>query len=697
MQKRLACRLLIATATVGLLFCAAPGAADQVFLRGSSEPLEGRVISESEGAIVFQTPTATLTISRDRIERIEEGVSLVFLEQEGDRARSAGELEDALANYRAALERDGSVTRIARKAAEVERQLQDREYGEFAPEIRAAREHQEAGRLSEAQAALFEVGPSVPEGHSARDAIRRMLGRNHFLLAQRYMDAIDYVSAERELERALEYDPANADVYFQLGELNALSSRGRADAIRNFLRGVELAGDSLSEDELVDMAYRLAELYRAGDEHANAVRFYRFVYDRKPVYRPGLQDTIVEELTALARLSVSEEDLDVAKLSYREALAVQPQNIALNAELAQLLLDTEEWEEAAAQYQRLLDLSPAYSNANFELAMAYRELNMLLDARRALEREVEVSPENYEALCLLGDFELLDSKLESAREYFERAYAARPTQARAQIALARIERQLENYPSAMRFVRRVLTEDETNLEARSEYANILRDQEEFDAADVQYTMVIDQLQAIEDPTEEQTRLLADALIAQGEVKLLTAGPATATRVFNRALEIDPDYAVAYMNIGNAYRRKYEGSKRLDDLFSAEEQMLKAREIEPENPQFALNLGRFYHTILASADEENSLQYFRRARQQYEEYKDLGGASVNLVDQWLAEIGNLPPAPEPEPEPESEPEPVEEQEAPEEASSEEEQPAEPEAEAVEPADGETDEDEVETAP
>ena len=126
-------------------------------------------------------------------------------------------------------------------------------------------------------------------------------------------------------------------------------------------------------------------------------------------------------------------------------------------------------------------------------------------------------------------------------------------------------------------------------------------------------------------------------VARGEISLLTAGPGTANKDFRRALEVLPDYGQAYYSIGLAYRRKFTASKQLQDLKTAEKNLLRSRELAPQNPQFALQLGILYSQDLAQTDTENQREYLRKAIENWEDYIKLGGANTGQVRRWIEEI------------------------------------------------------------
>ena len=202
-----------------------------------------------------------------------------------------------------------------------------------------------------------------------------------------------------------------------------------------------------------------------------------------------------------------------------------------------------------------------------------------------------------------------------------------------------MQRRLGNNAEAAKLIQQVLQLLPEDRDANLEMGRILTDQKDFDGADGFFSRVLTLLEkAKADQTPEGRRLMADALIARGEIKLLRTGPGTAQQDFRRALEIFPDYPEAYFAIGNAYQKKYMSSKQMKDLEDARGNLQKARELAPKNPEFALGLGILFHQVLATADAANKDSYLKEAVKNYKDYVKVGGTDVDTVKGWIRELG-----------------------------------------------------------
>ncbi|MBI5154757.1 hypothetical protein HZA57_05925, partial [Candidatus Poribacteria bacterium] len=177
-------------------------------------------------------------------------------------------------------------------------------------------------------------------------------------------------------------------------------------------------------------------------------------------------------------------------------------------------------------------------------------------------------------------------------------------------------------------------------EANLEMGRVLLEEKKYDDAEVFFTKVVSRLEQLreDERTSEMRQLMADAYIARGSVRMMTDGPDTAKKDYTNALAVKPEYPAAYYSMGEAYRKRYPSSKKLVDLKSAEENMRKARELDPKQPQFAIGLGILYQQDLSAADDANKDQYIKLALENYRDYLKNGGSDMETVRGWIRELG-----------------------------------------------------------
>lgn len=108
----------------------------------------------------------------------------------------------------------------------------------------------------------------------------------------------------------------------------------------------------------------------------------------------------------------------------------------------------------------------------------------------------------------------------------------------------------------------------------------------------------------------------------------------AIELYERAIEIDPDYALAYWGIGNAYEARFNlGPGRGDpgDLEKMLENYLRAYDLNPDFAETNLGLGWTYFYL---GDNDKAIQFFKRAVE-----LDSNNAIVNLdAGAFLRSIG-----------------------------------------------------------
>lgn len=296
-------------------------------------------------------------------------------------------------------------------------------------------------------------------------------------------------------------------------------------------------------------------------------------------------------------------------------------------------------EEFDVAFEALLALEPRRRNLHYHLAQNRFRVGEILQGREMLTQEVTLHPRNYDALVQLGEYALQRDDYNEAQSFFLQARSVDPDLPRAALGLGRALRMQEKLPEAREAVLAVLARLPEDREANLEMGRIYLAENELEQAKEFFSQVLNLIdKASFEEREELKQLRADALIARGEINLLTAGPGTANMDFNQALEVLPGYGQAYYSIGRAYRRKFTSSKNTNDLKEAETNLLRARELQPENPQFALELGILYGEELAQIDAEKEKEYIRKAVDNWRAYIDLGGANAAQVRSWIEQKG-----------------------------------------------------------
>lgn len=634
-------KILAATLVAGSLgWWATAVQADQVVLLNGNI-IEGEIESQDSRFVVIRTQSNQVRIPMNRVAEINLSAPG---EVELMRAREAlrqDRLEDArrlidIAHGKGLSE--DSTREVLEQVIEREAEQELARYQEL---IQQAREAASQGRRSEALDKLRALIDQYEEDSPVRLEMIDVLVQYHLTVASSLRDRVRDDEAIVQFQRVLELDPSRARAHIEVADIYRRRNSPAAwpHAIRAYQQALAVGEDTLDRRAKTRIYWEMGELYRQQVNWRDASIYLRKVYQNDPNFNYQLVDRLYNALSSFGRELRNDGNNSSALRVIEEALEIRG-DVANHLLRGEILTAMERYEDSIEAYQAALGLAPRTRNANYNIAMNQLELGEIFAARESLEREVEIHPENYRALCDLGDDALNLGDLERAEEFFTKARSVERSRARATLGLARTKRLAEELFEARNLVQEVLSYEVDNLEANLEMGRILMEEgEESEARDF-FSKVLELIEDAPESEQEGLReLKADALIARGEIGLLTAGPGTANRDFRSALEVMPDYADAYFSIGNAFRRKYTATNRLPDLLEAERNMRRARELSPENARFALELGILYGEILVKEDEENASKHIESARTQWREYIDLGGSNVAQVERWIANLGN----------------------------------------------------------
>jgi len=268
-------------------------------------------------------------------------------------------------------------------------------------------------------------------------------------------------------------------------------------------------------------------------------------------------------------------------------------------------------------------------------------LGQVLDAREQLMAVVQLDPKRYEAWCDLGELSLRGGDISAAEQNFSHGKDVNPGGSRALIGLAKVKRRQQNRKDARVLVETVLKGDPKNREANLEMGNIVKEEKDYPAAKKYFDEVIEAMKKSDEQlSPEEHRILADAYDSRGEVLILLEQPRTARNDFLEALKHYPNYGRSYFNIGQTYIK--EGATP-DNLKKAEDNMIRARELDPTTPEFAQGLGILYHQYLTQLKipEAAKREFMKKAVENYQEYVKLGGSDIDNVTKWIEECGGKP--------------------------------------------------------
>lgn len=612
----------------------------QVTLK-TGEVLKGEILEETATSVRIRTTRTTLTITRDRIQNI---VPSQPGEMEAYKAQDLllrGQLDEALAALREAEKVATDKATLDELRKSINEAITRRDLQKYRTLLADARSSANRGVESPALAEIRKILAGLPPDSPTRTELIDVLCDFHEARAKDASDKVRYSEAVTELRSMIELDPNRPDPHLGLGDLYRGSSATWNEAIHHYRKALDLGSERLPKETVTKIYWELGELYRQQRKYREACVNYREAYKRDPQISLRLTDRMLEVMNEYAT-EIAPANPSMALMVIDEALKVR-QTPELHLRRAELLAANKQWDASNESIRAALAITPRIREAHYRMALNFYAKGEILETRANLEREIANFPGHYEALCLLGSLALQRDDNEAAEKFFTSAVNVDGDRPAASLGLSRVFRRNKDLVKAKSYAEDVLLRFPEDRSAHLEMGNIYLDEGNLEEARRYFTSVLELVdRAIKENKDAVTmlelkQLKADALLARGEVQLLTAGPGTANQNFREALEVVPDYPMAYFSIGNAYRKKFGSSKNLQDLKEAETNLLKARELAPQNPQFALELGIMYSQQLAVSDKDNEEKYQQEAVKHWKDYIKLGGADIGTVEAWIREI------------------------------------------------------------
>ncbi len=626
-------RGLAVLAAMGLI--GTPCRAERIILRNNSV-IEAQITSTDDKFVsIKRADGSTMKLSRSQIARIEQSAPGIMEMQRAQDALQRGDLRAARVLLLAAVEAGAESSRVNEILADLANREKEIELKVHGSRLRDFEGAVAKADFATAEKTLAQLETDVAKDSPLREDLRKCWIEFYLRRAQSRRDTVDDGAAIADLQMVHELDPNRAQVYLEMADIYAKNSKTRRQALENYEKGLALAGESLDRKQLARIHFELANLYREAGRTTDAFREYRFVHSIDKRFDPRLEDRIIR--ACYDSVAATEDEDPQRAIEYiDQGIAVRREADLLDRK-ARLLVALGRYDEATATYRQVLEVHPTYKDAHYNLAQLALRRSELFEARQLLDVELANYPDNYKALCQLGELSLQRDDYEAALGFFEKAHKADKEQTRAKVGLARTLRLQKKYAEARVYVVQLLALNPMDLDANLEMGRILRGEENYEEAAKLYSYVLDLLDAHKGKLDEtMTRLKADALIARGEVRLLTTGPSTANADFSQALEVLPEYPAAFYNIGQAYKSKYGFSKLKGDLDEAVRNLEKARALAPKDPSYALALGILFHQTMAQVDQDNKADYLRKAAANYRDYIALGGADSESVEGWIKE-------------------------------------------------------------
>ncbi len=228
---------------------------------------------------------------------------------------------------------------------------------------------------------------------------------------------------------------------------------------------------------------------------------------------------------------------------------------------------SENLKKAVQEYETIARLDPADSSSMLSLSNLYRYDGQTDKAITTLKKFLEMVPSSEAGLANLAQIYSDQGNFKEAINVFQKALQANPESPRILSELAYTYEQSKDYKNAIETYRKALTADEDSLDLR--------------------------------------RGLAQALIEDGQDQ-------SAEKEYVRILESDPDEGVAYMRLGQIYRKRQEFDKALENFNKANTILVNSLEVPFYIATLYEELGkyekaeeRFQHLLKLSSKQDRN--------------------------------------------------------------------------------------------
>jgi tetratricopeptide (TPR) repeat protein len=423
--------------------------------------------------------------------------------------------------------------------------------------------------------------------------------------AQAMLNAGEFDKATALLDHAATLNPQHYRVFALRARLDATQHKN-ADAIREYEAALQHLPEGVPEGVLYPISLRvdLAEIYRDAGDTANAERVNKDA--TAAINAINVTDAGRPEFLRLrAATEIAAGNTDSAEKDFKEALQIEPRNPVLLLNYANLLWKTDRKEEAQKTYREALAIDASNAGALGSLGFLSREMGDSAAARGYFLELAKKHSDDYVPFLALGDLYSADRQFPEAQQSYQQAFQRSSSNpliisgamnaALEAHHLDQAKEWLGRASDAMRQNPQVMREHERYLTMTGNYAEsadlgyqviekLPQDREAVDylAYDLLFLKRLDEAMKIAHRYEPVLSGDRDLPLIAGYVHADHNEHEAAVRDFTRALEIDPNIAVGYMNRGYVYNDMRLATK-------AEQDFRKALSLNPQYGEAHLGL------------------------------------------------------------------------------------------------------------
>jgi tetratricopeptide (TPR) repeat protein len=289
-----------------------------------------------------------------------------------------------------------------------------------------------------------------------------------------------------------------------------------------------------------------------------------------------------EPLAHIGLLEARQGHYKEAVLSYRKALALNPNVSGLRLNLALALFKGGQLKEAIAEFEILRKNAPAGSpdaqRATILIGMAYYGLADYTKAAPYLKEAADAEPNNLQLLLALEHSYLWSKQSKYVLDVYHRILTLNPDSAEADMVAGEALDDMKDNAGATEMFRAAVKADPTQPNAHFGLGYLLWTQKQYPEAAHEF-----QAELANDPKHVQSMLyLADAYIQMNRT-------GEAAPLLEATLKIDPDLALAHLDLGIVASESEHNDEALREFTRAEKMM-------PDDVNVHWRLARLYRTM-----------------------------------------------------------------------------------------------------
>ena len=182
----------------------------------------------------------------------------------------------------------------------------------------------------------------------------------------------------------------------------------------------------------------------------------------------------VEQLLQQAKILLSKNKLNDAKIIYQNIIKVEPTNYKAHNNIGAILLKLGNLDEAEENFRKAVELNPEFVVAHYNLGIIQANLLKFNEAEKSYKRSIELKEDYVEAYSNLGSVYLKLEKLYKAEENFKKAINFNSSFAVGHYNLAVTQEKLKKFNEAEKSYKKAIELKQDYTEAINNLHRMIR-------------------------------------------------------------------------------------------------------------------------------------------------------------------------------------------------------------------------------